>query len=96
MAEYRLSPAAERDLESIWIYTAQLWGAAQAQRYTAFLATTFQQLARSPQTAPRCDHIRPGYRRARSKQHMVYFRETDFGIAIIRVLHHRMDSLRRL
>lgn len=95
MAEYRLSPAAERDLESIWTYTARRWGVAQAQRYTAFAASVFERLALSPQTAPRCDHIRPGYRRARVKQHMVYFRETEFGIAIIRVLHHRMDPLGR-
>lgn len=33
MAEYRLSPAAERDLEGIWTYTAQQWGAKQADQY---------------------------------------------------------------
>ena len=26
MAEYRLSPAAERDLELIWTYTVRQWG----------------------------------------------------------------------
>ena len=30
MAEYRLSPAAERDLESIWKYTREEWGLEQA------------------------------------------------------------------
>jgi toxin ParE1/3/4 len=34
MAEYRLSPAAERDLESIWKYTLGEWGLEQADRYT--------------------------------------------------------------
>lgn len=96
MAEFRLSSAAENDLESIWIYTAQRWGIAQAQRYTDFLADVFERLALSPQTATSCDHIRPGYRRARAQQHMVYFRETGSGIAIIRVLHHRMDPRARL
>lgn len=28
MAEYRLSPAAEIDLESIWLYTQEQWGIA--------------------------------------------------------------------
>ena len=38
MAEYRLSPAAERDLEGIWKYTRSEWGVEQAERYTDLLA----------------------------------------------------------
>jgi len=34
MAEYRLSPAAERDLEGIWKYTRRECGLEQAERYT--------------------------------------------------------------
>ena len=34
MAEFRLSPAAERDLESIWKYTRREWGLEQAERET--------------------------------------------------------------
>jgi toxin ParE1/3/4 len=45
MAEYRLSPAAERDLEGIWKYTRRKWGLEQAERYTDFLASAFQVLA---------------------------------------------------
>ena len=33
MAEYRLSPAAERDLELIWTYTVRQWGVEQADLY---------------------------------------------------------------
>lgn len=57
MAEYRLSPAAERDLESIWIYTVRQWGV---------------------------------------ERHMIYFRVTDYGIAVVRVLHNRMDAPQHL
>ena len=57
MAEYRLTPAAERDLENIWLYTRQQWSAEQANRYTAILANAFAELARAPTTAPSCDHI---------------------------------------
>jgi len=45
MAEYRLSPAAERDLEGIWKYTRQEWGLEQAERYTDLLSAAFQVLA---------------------------------------------------
>lgn len=96
MAEYRLTPAAERDLEAIWTYTVQRWGPEQANRYADILTAAFAELARSPKTAPACDHIRPGYRRGRVERHMIYFRITTYGIAIIRILHDRMDTQRYL
>ena len=96
MAEYRLSPAAERDLVGIWRYTRREWGLQQADRYTDLLTEAFRVLAESPQSAPACDHIRQGYRRRNIERHMIYFRITDYGIAIIRVLHERMDAPRHL
>ena len=96
MAEYRLTPAAERDLEAIWTYTVLKWGAEQANRYTDILTTAFTELAQSPKTAPACDHIRPDYRRRRVERHMIYFRITTYGIAIIRILHDLMDAPRHL
>ncbi len=94
MAEYRLTPAAERDLEAIWIYTFQEWDAAQANRYIDNITTAFAELAQSPKSAPTCDHIRPGYRRRSVERHVVYFRVMAYGIAIVRVLHDRMDAPR--
>jgi toxin ParE1/3/4 len=94
MAEYRLTPAAERDLEAIWIYTFQEWDAAQANRYIYNMTAAFAELAQSPKTAPTCDHIRPGYRRRSVERHVIYFRVTAYGVAIIRVLHDRMDAPR--
>ena len=96
MAEYRLSPAAERDLEAIWIYSAQQWSTEQANRYTDMLTNAFAELAQSPKMAPACDHIRPGYRRQSVERHMIYFRITNYGIAVIRILHERMDVPRHL
>lgn len=94
MAEYRLTPAAERDLEAIWIYTFQEWGAAQANSYIDIVTTAFAELTRSPKTAPICDHIRSGYRRRSVERHVIYFRVTAYGISIVRILHDRMDALR--
>lgn len=76
MTEYRLTPAAERDLEAIWTYTIQQWGAEQANRYTDVMTAAFAQLARSPKIAPTCDHIRPGYRR-RSVERRILFSHHD-------------------
>jgi toxin ParE1/3/4 len=96
MPEYRLSPAAELDLEDIWTYTIEHWGAAQADLYTNLLIAAFAELAQSPTIAPACDHIRPGYRRRHVERHVIYFRITDYGIAVIRILHDRMDAPRHL
>lgn len=96
MAEYRLTPAAKNDLETIWTHTAQQWGVEHANRYTDILATAFAELAKSPKTAPACDHIRPGYRRRSVERHLIYFRVTTYGIAIVRILHDRMDAPRHL
>jgi toxin ParE1/3/4 len=96
MAEYRLAPAAERDLEAIWTYTVQHWGLEQANRYIDFLAIAFDELSQSPKAAPACDHIQPGYRRQRVERHLIYFRTTNYGIAVIRVLHESMDAPRHL
>ncbi len=96
MAEYRLTPAAEHDLEAIWIYTAQRWGVQQASDYLDGLTAAFDDLARAPRTAPVCEQIRPGYRRRKVGRHMIYFRITPYGIAIVRILHDRMDAARHL
>ena len=96
MAEYRLTPAAERDLESVWSYTTRQWGVEQADRYIDRLTAAFVELAGAPQMAPSCAHIRSGYRRWCVERHMIYFRMPDFGIAVVRVLHDRMDALRHL
>lgn len=87
MAEYRLTPAAVRDLEAIWAYTFLRWGVVQANQYVDILTAAFEELAQSPKNAPACDQIRRGYRRRTVERHMIYFRITDYGIAIIRILH---------
>lgn len=96
MTEYRLTPAAEADLEAIWKYTVRQWGVDQGNNYIDALTSAFLQLAERPKTAPACDDIRAGYRRCRVERHMIYFRITAYGIAIIRVLHDRMEVQRNL
>lgn len=96
MAEFRLTPAAEGDLEGIWDYTRKQWSEEQADRYLDAMAMVFGELAKAPQSAPACDHIRAGYRRRRVERHMIYFRVTAYGVAIVRILHDRMDAARHL
>ena len=96
MAEYRLTPAATRDLENIWLYTRSQWSIEQADRYAGFLASAFAELARAPNIAPSCEHIRSRYRCRTIERHTIYFRVADYGISITRILHYRMDAGRHL
>jgi toxin ParE1/3/4 len=96
VAEYRLSPAAQRDLEDIFDHTAAEWGASQAFHYIDRIEAACVAVADAPLTAAACDHIRPGYRRRTVQRHVIYFRPEPYGAAIIRILHDRMDVERHL
>lgn len=92
MAEYRLTPVARRDLENIWRFTCGLWNAEQADRYVDQFIEAFEVLAGSPRIGPTCDHVQRDIRRWPIERHMIYFRITRPGVAIIRILHDRMDA----
>lgn len=96
MAEYRLSPRAQRDLGALFDHTVAQWGLAQALDYADLMEAACAALAEAPLRAPGCDHIRPGYRRRSAGQHGSYFRPTDYAIAVIRILQQRMSAARHL
>jgi len=70
-AEYRLTPEAARDMETLWLYTLKEWGLEQANRYTDELTEAFGQLAANPKMATPCDRIRKGYRRSQVGRHAI-------------------------
>lgn len=92
MAEYRLTPRAQRDLDGVFDHSVAQWGLPQAMRYIDRIQAACADLAEAPQRAQGCADIRPGYRRRGVEQHVVYFRPTHYGIAVIRILHQRMDA----
>jgi toxin ParE1/3/4 len=55
-------------------------------------------MAAKRQTAPRRDRrsARAGYFQIESASHAIFYRKTDTGILIVRVLHERMDFKRHL
>jgi toxin ParE1/3/4 len=96
MAEFRLTPRAQRDLGAVFDYSVAQWGLRQALDYTDLIAAACADLAEAPQSAQDCTSIRPGYRRRSVEQHVIYFRVTRYGIAVVRILHQRMDAARHL
>ncbi len=96
MPDYRLSKRADRDIFEIARYTVETWDETQAGRYLSGLHDAFQSLAGQPQLGIASDDIRPGYFRRRYRSHMIFYKRSEDGILVVRVLHARMDYLRHL
>lgn len=96
MTNYRLTPAAQRDLSSIWDYPRDRWGAEQAEAYIAEIRAAIERVADDRRRGRRCDEIREGYRRYRTGSHLVFSVTRPDGVDVIRVLHERMDPSRHV
>lgn len=96
MGSVRLTPAAQQDLDSIFDYTAEHWGVAQAIRYTTDIKDACESIANAPTQGRDCGHIRAGYRSRAVGRHTLYFKAAPYGVAVVRILHDRMDVTRHL
>jgi len=96
MTAHRLSPRAQADLEDIWDYTAERWGARRAEAYIRQIYGAVEALAVTPSIARRCDEVRPGYWKHPVGSHVIFFRRYPYGIDVVRILHGRMDFERHL
>jgi toxin ParE1/3/4 len=96
MKRYVLSPRAQQDIDDIWEYTAEHWNVRQAEIYLRQIQRAIETVAAEPKIARACDDIRPGYWKYPAGRHVLFFRVTDKGINVVRVLHSRMDFERHL
>lgn len=96
MATLEFTRQALADLDTIWDYTVQKWGEAQAESYTDGLHQTCQQIADGEAV------IRPfpasakisgvcGYR-----HHYIFFTRIEHRTIVVAVLHERMDLISRV
>lgn len=95
MRAVRLTPAARRDLSSIWDYTQDRWDARQAEIYIGELRAAIERVAEQPERGRRCDEVRENYRRYAVGSHLIFYVEAEPGIDVIRILHQRMDPTRQ-
>lgn len=86
MRRYKLSNEARAELVEIARYGDEHFGVAQSDRYRDRLTEHFELLARQPLLFPAVDHIRRGYRRSVCGVHAVYYRVTDTGVEIMRLI----------
>jgi len=95
MKSLLFSPAAEADLADIWRYSAEQWGVNQAEHYIDDIRDACHALATGTRQGRTVD-IRPGYLKYLVGRHLLYFKENDGCLEIIRILHARMDVAHHL
>ena len=91
MSPYRLTPAAQRDLSSIWDYTAERWDPRQAETYVREIQAAIERVAVDPSRGRSVEEIRERYRRYPVGSHLLFYVPRGPGVDIIRILHQRMD-----
>lgn len=91
LTEFRLSPAALRDLDAIWDYTAQRWSVAQAETYIRGLTAEMDLLVREPKLARESHLIRPPVRLYRSGSHLIVYRTATSWLEVLRIVHVRQN-----
>ena len=88
---YTISPRAQRDLDEIWTYTVKHWGIDQAEFYIREIGTRIAAAAAHPTIGRACSEIRAGYYKYPSGSHVVFVRQIEGEIDVVRILHKRMD-----
>ncbi len=86
--DIRLSPAAQDDLEKIWLYSAENWSTAQATRYTASIKNS---LLSMPELAPERTEFNPPVRIYSVANHLIVYRISGDFLDILRILGGRQD-----
>ncbi len=90
------TPRAQQDIEEIWNYSFERFGAKRAEAYIRDIDRAAQRVAEDPRRGRPCDDIRAGYRKFSVGSHVLFFRVAEGGLVVVRILHQRMDFERQL
>lgn len=92
MAKFHLSNKAVDDLDSIWLYTKETWTEDQADYYYHELIIACQEIANHPTYLNReYKEIMTGLFGHHINKHLIFYVLVEDGVAIVRILHERMD-----
>ena len=91
MSTIDLSAAAAKDIEAILDQSVAEFGLLRAEKYYESLKCCLELLSENPGMGTTADNVRPGYRRFSHESHVVFYRLSESGILVVRVLHARMD-----
>jgi toxin ParE1/3/4 len=86
-----ISLEAIRDLEDIWSYTKMKWSEQQADRYYQLIVREINFISSKPLWGISYEHVRPGYRAAKMKSHLIFYKVVQDQVHVVRILHERMN-----
>lgn len=93
---YKLSHAAESDIEEFFSHSIMAFGLHQSEHYYTQLKQCLTLIANNPAMGVDASDIRPGYRRFAHQSHIIFYTIDISGISVVRVLHKHMDAVRQL
>jgi toxin ParE1/3/4 len=96
--KFEISEKANEDIESIWLYTAEVWSTEQADRYYNLIFNEIEYIAENPLSGRNLSHVRKNYRCTKVKSHFIFYRyrKSAAVVEIVRILHQSMDVEERL
>ena len=104
---YRLTPQADSDLESIFVYTHTRWGMPQAEKYLDELDAYMQKLAEGKLKGKSCKKLiqNSSFHEGQNvdslfyyhaNKHYIIYQTVKSGVDILTLYHDQMDLERRL
>ena len=90
------SPKAAADFEAILRYTGERWGIEQLIAYRNQLDAALRRLTDHPDLAHFSAALPDSHRLYVAGSHVVVYRDTGATVAVVRVLHQRMNLPRQL
>ncbi len=79
------------DLEAIWTYTADQYGADAADEYVRSFNEIFARLAEFPHIGAPVKGLRPASRSIRHRHYRLYYRMIDDTIEVLTIVHGARD-----
>lgn len=86
-----LTSRAQLDLDNILVYSEQVGGDEQAERYMQAIDSVFEMLQTYPGMGRRADTVGLGIRVQPVGRHIIFYRVTQDVVEILRILHGRAD-----
>jgi toxin ParE1/3/4 len=91
MKPFSLTKEAKEDLKKIARFTEKCWGRDQRFLYIKQFDDVFRLLSKNISLGKHCEYIKKGYRKFPQSSHIIFYREENSKIVIVRILHKNMD-----
>lgn len=97
MAKVILRQKAIDDLNDIWDYTFEKWSVKQADKYYAIIKIACKGIGENPEVGKEYDGINTNLLGLKCEKHIIFYKQiSNDRIAVIRILHERMDLKKRI